>query len=72
MEEEDAVALLLKSATKEAIIHTEQIATEIVKVRELSLGTPPTLMVILTSLGIALSASCNYSGWCIHIKISGS
>jgi hypothetical protein len=33
MEEEDAVALLLKSAAQEATIGTEQIAREIVKVR---------------------------------------
>jgi PHD/YefM family antitoxin component YafN of YafNO toxin-antitoxin module len=48
MEEEDAVALLLKSAAQEAItIHTEQIATEIVKVRQLTLATYSILMVIL-------------------------
>jgi hypothetical protein len=47
MEEEDAVALLLKSAAQEATIGTEQIATEIVKVRQLSLGTHSILMVIL-------------------------
>jgi hypothetical protein len=39
MEQEDAVALLLKSAAQEATIGTKQIATEIVKVRQLSLGT---------------------------------
>jgi hypothetical protein len=44
MEEEDAVALLLKSAVQEATIHNEQIATEIVKVRQLSLGTHLILM----------------------------
>ena len=48
MEEEDAVALLLKSAAQEVTIGTEQIATEIVKVRQLSLGTHSILTVILS------------------------
>ena len=47
MEEKDAVALLLKSAAQEATIGTQQIATEIVKVRQLSLGTYSILTVIL-------------------------
>jgi hypothetical protein len=47
MEEEDAVALLLKSAAQEATTCTEQIATEIVKVRQLNLGTHSILTVIL-------------------------
>jgi hypothetical protein len=47
MEEEDAVALILKSAAQEATIGAKQIATEIVKVRQLSLGTHSVLTVIL-------------------------
>jgi hypothetical protein len=47
MEEKDAVGLLLKSAAQEATIGTEQIATEIVKVRQLSLRTHSILIVIL-------------------------
>jgi hypothetical protein len=47
MEEEDAVALLLKSAVQDTTTHTEQIATEIVQVRLLSLTTHSILMVIL-------------------------
>ncbi|KAJ7808070.1 hypothetical protein B0H14DRAFT_2525479 [Mycena olivaceomarginata] len=46
MEEKDAVALLLKSAAQVATIHTEQIAVEIVKVRQLSLENDLILMVI--------------------------
>jgi hypothetical protein len=46
MEEKDAVALLLKSAAQVATIHTEQIAVEIIKVRQLSLENHSILMVI--------------------------
>jgi hypothetical protein len=38
MEEADAVALLLKTAGQKATALTEQIAAEVVKVRQLSLG----------------------------------
>ncbi|KAF7347055.1 Nephrocystin-3 [Mycena venus] len=47
IEEEDAVTLLLKSAAQKATIGTEKIATEIIKVRQLSFGTQLILMVIL-------------------------
>jgi hypothetical protein len=46
MNEEDAVALLLESAAQEATIGTKKIATEIVKVRQLSLQTHSILIVI--------------------------
>jgi hypothetical protein len=45
MEEEDAVALLLKSAAQEATVYTEQIAMEIVKVRQLSLENQSILTI---------------------------
>jgi hypothetical protein len=48
MEAEDAVALLLKSAAQEATIVTEQVAIEIVKVRQLSLETHSILTLKLT------------------------
>jgi hypothetical protein len=41
MEEEDAVALLLRSATQEVTLDTQKIATEIVKVSQLSMGFQP-------------------------------
>jgi hypothetical protein len=48
MEEEDAVALLLKSAAQEATTQTEQSATEIVKVGQLNLENHSNLTVILS------------------------
>ena len=69
MQEEDAVALLLKTGGQKATAQTEQIAAEIIKVR-VELGRFK--FETNNLLGIVLPASCNCSSWCICIEIPKS